>query len=173
MFNKFLDRLSLEKLGSRKLTQRSHNSCAPNTKLAYNPALVAKLEEENRQLLSVYWTTLTAAQNRQLELTKRLLVEFKDLLVDHLLRENTSLYVYLRHSARMPSSRKAVKSVKSEMDEISRNVMRFLDKAIHEDINFEGDFVMRFEEIGSALTERIEKEEAFVYPNYRPSNDQV
>lgn len=170
MFNKFLDRLSIDKLGrnGHSASQSTPERCAPNTKLAYNPTLVAKLEAENRQLLSAYWKTLAAAQNHQLELTKQLMVVFKDLLVDHLLRENTSLYVYLRHSAKRPSSRNAIKSVKSEMDQISRNVMHFLDKAIHEDINFDGDFIKRFEDIGAALTERIEKEEAFVYPNYRP-----
>lgn len=170
MFDKFLERLSFEKSGNRKQPNNSNSQqCAPNTKLAYNPSLVAKLEQENRQLLAVHWKILAAVQNRKPDLAKQLLIEFKDLLVDHLLTENTSLYVYLRHSARMPSSRNAVKSVKSEMDEISRSVMHFLDTAIHEDIDLNGNFIERFKEIGEALTERIEKEEAFVYPNYQPS----
>jgi len=121
MFNKLRERLSFDMSFRNDSSSDQFSHCAPNTKLAYDPSLVATLV-------------------------------------------NISLYVYLRHSASMPSSVNAVKLIKSEMDKISRNVMRSLDREIDNDITLGDDFIVRFEKIGVALTERINKEEAFVYP---------
>ena len=142
---------------------------APNTKIAYKPKLVPKLIEEHRALTDLYWQILTAAQNNEPDLTRSLLVKFKDLFVDHLLKENTSIYLYLSHSAKEQRSRQAVKSVKAEMDEIGRQVMRFIDNSTCQGAKFDSQFVQEFQRIGEALTRRIEMEEEYVYPSYRPS----
>ncbi|RBP52858.1 hemerythrin domain-containing protein [Arenicella xantha] len=173
MLEKLIERLSPDKATpvSREVVNTplsqipSTTQFAPNTKIAYKPKLVPLLEQQHRDLMAVYWKTLTAAQNHKNELTRQYLIEFKDLLVGHLLQENTSLYIYLRNSARKPSQKEAVTAIKTEMDKLARGIKQFLDKSIKK-TDYDADFVERLKLVGDALLERIEKEEAYVYPNY-------
>ncbi|GGZ96962.1 hypothetical protein GCM10008090_01510 [Arenicella chitinivorans] len=171
MFDKLLDRLAPEKIkGAAPTTaDKSQENFAPNTRIAYKSTLVPTLEQEHKELMAVYWKALAAAQNHKTELTRKLLLKFKEQFVDHLLKENTSLYIYLRKTAKKPSAKQAVTSVKSEMDKIARSIMRFLEEATKADAVYDVVFVDRLTQMGEALTQRIEKEEAYVYPNYRPS----
>lgn len=170
MLDKLLERFSQDKPTpvSSEFSSTAAVKFAPNTKIAYTPNLVPMLENQQKELLAVYWKTLTAAQNHKDELTRQYLIEFKDMLVEHLLKENTSLYIYLRNSARKPSAQEAVKAIKLEMDKLARTVRQFLDKSIKQ-AAYDADFVERLKLVGDALRERIEKEAAYVYPNYQPN----
>ena len=171
MFDKILDRLSPDKNKSveKEVIASGSQRFAPNTKIAYKPDLVSTLQKEHSELQSLFWKTLTAAQNHKDELTRKLLIQFKDLFVDHVLKENTSLYLYLRHTASKPSSAEAMKNIKSDMDRLGRKIKQFLDESIHEDSSLDDEFIVRFKLVGAALDERIEMEEEFVYPHYRPN----
>lgn len=171
MLDKLLDRLAPEKIKGAvpKTANETQESFAPNTRIAYKSTLVPTLEQEHKELMGVYWKALAAAQNHKKELTRKLLLKFKEQFVDHLLKENTSLYIYLRKSAKKPSAEEAVTSVKSEMDKIGRSIMRFLEESTKEDAVYDVVFVDKLTQMGEALSKRIEKEEAYVYPNYQPN----
>lgn len=171
MLDKLLDRLAPEKTKGAvpKTVNETQESFAPNTRIAYKSTLVPTLEQEHKELMAIYWKALAAAQNHKTELTRKLLLKFKEQFVDHLLKENTSLYIYLRKSAKKPSTKQAVTSVKSEMDKIGRSIMRFLEESVKEDAVYDVVFVDKLTQMGDALSQRIEKEEAYVYPNYRPN----
>lgn len=170
MLEKLLERFSQDKPTSatNEFLGASPAKFAPNTKIAYTPHLVPMLENQQRDLLAIYWKALTAAQNHKDELTRKYLIEFKDMLVEHLLKENTSLYIYLRNSVRKPSAQEAVKAIKVEMDKLARKIKQFLDKSIKQE-TFDADFIEGLKLVGDALRERIEKEAAYVYPNYQPN----
>ena len=55
------------------------------------------------------------------------------------------------------------------MDKIGRSIMRFLEESVKEDAVYDVVFVDKLTQMGDALSQRIEKEEAYVYPNYRPN----
>ena len=171
MLDKLLDRLAPEKMKGAvpKTVNETQESFAPNTRIAYKSTLVPTLEQEHKELMAIYWKALAAAQNHKTELTRKLLLKFKEQFVDHLLKENTSLYICLRKSAKKPSTKQAVTSVKSEMDKIGRSIMRFLEESVKEDAVYDVVFVDKLTQMGDALSQRIEKEEAYVYPNYRPN----
>jgi len=170
MFEKLLGREPNTATTTKKNGPNNTQRYAPKTKIAYKPNLVSNLQKENQELVSLYMDAMTAAQNRKSELVKELLTEFKDSFVDHLLKENTSLYIYLRQSAKRSSSQDAIKSVKGEMDQIGRKVRKFLDHSIDEQTIIDAKFVLDMQDIGAVLMKRIEQEETFVYPHYRPSS---
>ncbi len=171
MFEKLLGRQpSAEQKREQDASLANSKGYAPNTKIAYKANLVPVLEKEHQVLVSLYMDAMTAAQNRKSNLAKTLLAKFKDAFVDHVLKENTSMYIYLRHSAKHKSSHDAIKSVKGEMDQIGRQVKQFLDHSIDEETVVDAKFVLDMQEIGEILMQRIEQEETFVYPHYRPTN---
>jgi hemerythrin len=171
MFDKILDKLSSDKTKrvEKEVIASATQRYAPNTKIAYKPELVSTLQKEHTQLQSLFWKTLTSAHNHKDDVTRRLLTRFKDLFVDHVLKESTSLYLYLRHTAEEPNSEHTLKTIKADMDVIGRKIKRFLDESINEDSSLDEHFIAEFKRIGIALNERIEMEEEFVYPRYQPN----
>lgn len=170
MFEKLLGRVPSTKTSMQQnASSPKFKGYAPNTKIAYKPDLVPILENEHRELVSLYMDAMTAAQNRKAKRAKALLTDFKDVFIDHVLKENTSMYIYLRHSARRQSSQDAIQSVKGDMDQIARRVKQFLDHSIDEKTVVDAKFVLDMQDVGKVLMKRIEQEEAFVYPHYRPN----
>jgi len=172
----------LEKLFSRDGIERKEDTSsigndpsqfAPNTKIAYKPTLIPTLEKENKELLSVFDLASKAAHARIGKRSKKLLNQFKSMFIDHVLREKTSLYIYLQHSARDEGSKKAIRSIKFEMEKIGREIMQFLDYATKEGTFIDDEFLDRMGEISEILHKRIMHEEGYVYPNYRNTGKAV
>lgn len=166
MFEKFFGREEAERKERENSTHADSPKFAPNTKIAYKPHLIPTLQKEHQQLLDVYERASVAAHARIPKRSKKLLEQFKDLFVDHVLRENTSLYIYLQHSAQGTTSQKAIRSVKSEMEQIGREVMQFLDYGTKESTEIDDEFLQRMDKISEILHRRIKQEEGYVYPNY-------
>jgi hypothetical protein len=139
---------------------------APNTKISYKPELISNLQKEHRDLLDVYDQASKAAHAKVPKQAKKLLIQFKDIFVHHVLLENTSLYIYLQRSAQNEKSEKSMRAIKSEMEKISRDVMQFLNYAIKESTPIDADFLQKIDEISEVLHHRINQEEGDIYPDY-------
>lgn len=166
MFEKVFSREEAISNEGEHATHFDSSKFAPNTKIAYKPTLIPTLQKENQELLSLYGQASKAAHARNTKLTKKLLAEFKYIFVHHVLHENTSLYIYLQHSAKDLTSKESIRYMKSEMDKIARKVIRFVDYGVKESTSIDYVFLQKMDEILKILRRRIKEEENFVYPNY-------
>ena len=160
-------------LSIKKSTRtRAADAYAPNTKIAFKPELVALLLEEQQTLLSVFEKASMTAYAGLNAKSKVFFTEFKDIFVDHVLRENISVYIYLLHVTDNQKTENKIRKIKSEMDSIAREIMRFLKFCIDESTEFDEDVLVRIDSIGLQLKQRIETTESMVYPNYARASKQ-
>lgn len=143
------------------------HSYAPNTKIPYKENLIPVLLDEHRKLLSLYGETLNAAKAGDASLTKRKLNNFKRLFRGHLLKENVSLYTYLKHAISDQGTAEIISFMKTEMYGVGKEVNSFLSRYTKEDAVIDKNFIRRFEAVGEALVRRIEDEEEHLYPVYQ------
>ena len=140
---------------------------APNTKIAYKPNLINVLQTEHRSLLDLFEKATMTAHAGMQQKSKAFFTEFKDKFVDHVLKENTSLYIFLQHSAKPGAAQKSISSAKHEMDLIAREIMQFLDYCIDDSTEFGSEFLERLNVVDKKLKKRIIDEESLIYPNYK------
>lgn len=141
---------------------------APNTKISYDKKLIKGLESEHQQLLTLFGKVVEQVQAEKEPEAKKTLAKFKTLLMSHLLKENTSLYVYLKHTADSEADLSLITDMKHEMDVVGRNVVRFLNTNIDASTRLDHVFLEQFQAVGVQLVKRIEREESQLYPTYAP-----
>jgi len=158
---------------SNKHSKKQHDDVvgselyAPNTRIRYDNNLIHNLTNEHRLLLDLYRKIEAAYSHRHMRLLPELLIEFKDLLIGHLLKENVNLYVYLKYSLQDdPTNLELMKHMQEEMGEIGRVIFRFLKEATAENAIYDDQFKKEFDGIGNALVRRIKNEEIMLYPIY-------
>jgi len=139
---------------------------APNTKIAYNSTLIPALQRKNVELLDLYDKAYRAAHLKDAKQTKKLLSKFKYTFVNHVLHENTSLYLYLQRSAKDSTSKDSIEFMKFEMDKIARQIVKFTRYGIKTSTSIDDEFLQRMSSASKILRSRIKEEENFVYPNY-------
>lgn len=144
---------------------------APGTAIHHDPGLVESLRSEHTLLLEIFRAIDAAAGMGDLAEVEQRLRQFGTVLTGHLLKENVRLYVYLEHLLTEDGAKhRLVHEFRHEMDRIGRTVVAFLDKyksiasepALH--ASFSRDLLM----VGEALSARIRREEANLYPMYQP-----
>lgn len=151
----------------KKPTKNPITKFAPNTKIRHDVNLIHTLTSEHRMLLAIYRRIEATYNKKQYSALPSLLLEFKDLLTGHLLKENVSLYVYLKYSLiDDPSNFELMQSMQNEMSTIGRIVFRFLKMATSENVQYDENFKREFDSIGLALVRRIQNEESMLYPIY-------
>jgi hypothetical protein len=92
-------------------------------------------------------------------------------LTGQLLRENISLYAYLKYNlSDDPINLELMQSMQREMGEIGRVVFRFLKPASVESTQHGAEFKKDFDDIGAAFVSRIQSEENVLYPIYGEPN---
>jgi len=139
---------------------------APNTSIKFDHDLIEVLEAEHQALLKLFGNVLNFVKVGRQEQARRSLIKFRDLLVGHILKENTSLYIYLKHAVEDDATTEIVTTMKTEMDDIGRVVVKFLNDHIKNPANLDQEFVEKFEVIGEKLVRRIQNEESHLYPVY-------
>jgi regulator of sigma D len=145
---------------------------APGTAISYDASLVPKLTQDHRQLVDIYKQVQAALARNDLKGVRDRLQQFRGALQEHLLAENVKLYVYLaRNVANDEDSSQLVNDMRREMMGIGRVVMDFLRKYTETPINpaEARQFKTELDGIGSALVQRIQREESALYPLYLPS----
>ncbi len=144
---------------------------APNTSIPYHTTLIEDLKGDHQQLGVIFGELVAAASAGKTKETKAALDEFEGLLYDHLLKEKTSFYIYLRGIfSEDEGTLELVNYFSREMDAIQREVMKFLRKYKASDLSADKIREMNTEldDLGKALTDRIKREESQLYPLYMP-----
>lgn len=147
-------------------------AAAPGTQIRHDPALISALMQDHVALLDIHSTIAAALDGGRLDVVQRRLEEFRIALMDHLLKENVRLYVYLEHFLRPDAvSHQLMREFRHEMDVIGRAVVDFLDKykELGRHSELAGAFRKDLAAIGQALVSRIRREEDILYPMYLPA----
>lgn len=167
MFEKFV---SSSELGTKpNKGSKSKGNYAPNTKIAYKPNLIPSLVNENKVLIELFDKAQRSAKTRLGWRLRKQLNQFKDHFVDHLLRQNISVYIYLQHVS-SGNTRKTIRLVKGEMDQIGREIMAFVDYAISGP-SLDEKFLSKMDRARELLLRRIDQEEDFIYPSYQATGN--
>jgi hypothetical protein len=143
---------------------------APGTRIAYDPRLVARLTGEHRMLRDGLGRVRELAIAHRLDQLGCEIRRYHRALARHLLAENVLLYTYLAHCLKgAPAPAGIVRGMHDEMACIGRAAAAFFER--HARTGVDADridaFLLEFERVAATLIERIEREEASLYPLYR------
>lgn len=144
---------------------------APGTSIHHDVELIASLKSDHQRLLATFQNIAAASMAGNLPVVQNLLGQFQTMLMDHLLKENVRLYVYLEHLLKDDLvSHEMMHGFRHEMDAIGRVVVGFLSqyKDIGSRPELAGTFTTDLKGIGEALVARIKREEDILYPMYSP-----
>jgi hypothetical protein len=142
---------------------------APETTIAYKPALVEELQSEHRELLHLYKSLIAAHQRADFDAAVVCLKRFTYALRAHLLKENLHLYVYLKHALREdPESSALMGSMRLEMGKIGRVLNDFVTRYTSSpwDTDVREALGGELYKIAEVLQIRIQQEEEVLYPMY-------
>jgi hemerythrin-like domain-containing protein len=144
--------------------------------IAYYPNLIEDLEREHRELLSALSSMSKSVQIRNLKRFKEYLAVFKNLLVEHLLKEAVKLYIYLRQTLKAhPAESALVSRYKKEMDGLGVEVLRFIDHYLPKSATEIDVAALKAElvDVANLLKDRLSREETELYPLYLPAAERV
>ena len=142
---------------------------APGTRIGYDPLLIQHLKTDQQRMLQLFTQTqllLTACDYAGVQ---RKLGELRIVLQDHLMTANVKFYVYLsRHLAQDAVKSSIINDCRREMLVNSRQIMDFLRtySAVRLDDSFAEQFQIELLVTGAALVQRIEREQATLFPLY-------
>jgi len=142
---------------------------APGTRIHYHPELVQQLTDEHQALLQTFGAIRTATVQGNLAGATECLERFRVQLQSHLLTENVRLYIYLEHQlAQDASSYALIHEFRQEMDAIGKVLATFLHKyqRLAQQPELSAPFLKELTGMGKVLVERIQREEATLYPLY-------
>lgn len=144
---------------------------APGTGIRFSPGLTDEFIQEHKRFFTLHSTILSAHERGDLAAIPPLLSEFEAILTGHFLTERVRLYAYM--DAYFSTDRKThemLREYRTEMDRIGDSVMVLIRKYrnIDSDVSLRQEFGDDFQELGKVLTERMQREEAILYPLYMP-----
>jgi hypothetical protein len=141
------------------------------SRINYSATLVPDLKTDHQDLLKIYGEVGTLLQNGRYAAIQEGLRAFKSRLDVHLLNENLRFYCYLEQRlADAPNELQIIKEFRQDMNGIARVVVGFLRKYQAAGVHAQNkdDFLSDYRQIGTALAERIEREERGLYALYVP-----
>lgn len=141
-------------------------------KIAYYPNLINEFKEEHAQLFSLYSEIVQDYEQGRTENIADTLREFKRTLVDHLMRENILLYVFLKYLYVDNNEHKQFAyKMQKEMTSIGNSVFDFIQRAAEDSYEYNSEFKRELDAIGTIFVERVELEETSLYNLYvHPDN---
>jgi hypothetical protein len=145
------------------------DGAAPETSIAFKPALVDELRCEHRELVHLYKSLVATHQRGDFDAAVSNLKRFTYALRAHLLKENLHLYVYLKHALKDdPESSALMASMRVEMGKIGRVLNDFVTRYTSSpwDLEMRQDLGGELNKIAEVLMVRIEQEEDVLYPMY-------
>jgi regulator of sigma D len=138
----------------------------------FDPVLIPSLVRDHVALLALIRRSATAAAMNDAQAARKALLKFHSLLADHLMVENTRLYLYIRAAPHVRGSDMAQMSrtLQVEMNQIARTVTLFVDKYTASDRTILGPaFMVDQDCIRQTLAARFTREESTLYPLYMPA----
>ena len=143
---------------------------APGTRIGYDPLLISRLKADHQRMLDLFAHAQALLSSRDYDGVKRKLGELRIILQDHLMTTSVKFYVYItRQLAPDPAKSALIHAHRRDMLENSRLILDFLRTytAVRLDDSFADVFQTEFLAIGAALVQRMEREEATLFPLYR------
>lgn len=159
-------------VGAKEIkSTRSLKAAVPSGGIAYDAGLVDKLKDDHKDLIRIFSAMQAAVREVRFGDIPHLLSQFKHDLQLHLAAENVRFYVYVQqHVAQGTETAEFIARVRREMNDIARDVMKFIDANMAEPPT--NATVVKFgaelEQIGAVLVRRVEKEESQLYSLYQP-----
>ena len=148
------------------------HSLAPGTRIGYDPLLIKRLRADHQRMLELFTQTQSLLTTHDYDGVKRKLGELRITLQDHLVTASVKFYVYVsRQLADDPAKTAIINEYRREMLINSRQLMDFLRtySSARLDDTFAGTFQIELLVIGSALVQRIEREQSTLFPLYQAS----
>lgn len=139
--------------------------------IAYDPQLVPALKRDHADLVKLYGAIGEQAQRGDFQQIPQMLNAFKVHLEGHLIAENVRFYNYVENAMQADTESTAlVRSFRREMNAIARGVVDFVKKYQLStfDQNARQEFMADYQTVYGLLAQRIEREEASLYPLYTP-----
>lgn len=152
-----------------KEPKEQHNAqYVPGTKIPYRADLVDELVTEHDTLLLAIKQIAQAHARMDHKVIYRLLNKLKSDLNSHMIKDNTYLYLYLKHIAQDDASRsEKVAELHQKMTEIGRFASRFVRKWTEgKNVAYDHLFLEELNAVEKVLRKRIEKEESVIHPFY-------
>lgn len=143
---------------------------APGTLIGYDPLLINRLRADHQRMLGLFTQTQELLTTHDYDGVKRKLGELRVVLQDHLMTASVKFYVYVsRHLADDPAKTAIINEYRREMLSNSRQLMDFLRtySVARLDDSFADTFQIELLVIGSALVQRIEREQSTLFPLYQ------
>jgi hypothetical protein len=142
---------------------------APSVGITYNPNLIAKLKGDHEELFTIYTRLHEAGIGSRFAKISDDLIALRRAFNGHILLENVRFYVYLEKLLKEhPEERSYVHSLRKDMNGIASAVSGFCDKWITTPVTSatQSAFNVDLQDIGGALTSRVELEETTLYTLY-------
>lgn len=145
---------------------------APGTRIGYDPLLLKRLKADHQRMLEIFTQTQSLLTTHDYQGVQRKLGELRIILQDHLMTANVKFYIYVSRQLAADAAKTAIiNEYRREMLANSRQIMDFLRtySAVRLDDTFADSFQIELLVIGSALVQRIEREQSTLFPLYRAS----
>jgi regulator of sigma D len=145
---------------------------APGTRIGYDPLLIRRLTSDHQKMLELFSQTQALLTTHDYDGVKRKLGELRITLQDHLMTASVKFYVYVARNLATDLAKTAlINEYRREMLANSRQIMDFLRtySAVRLDDSFADAFQIELLVIGSALVQRIEREQSTLFPMYQSS----
>lgn len=146
---------------------------APDSTIPYHPDLIDRLKDQHVTVLKTFETVKGSAVVADFEAATKSLQALRRVLTSHLLEENIKLYTYLRKClANDWNNKRLILRMKSEMDDIGSQVMKFLDDYERMGITSatKKQFLEDLNDTGNLLRQRVDNEESVLFTMYMPPN---
>jgi len=134
---------------------------------SHQKKLISELKEDHQDLINLYVEIGNTFQNKKYKKTADLLKKFEEMYKLHILLEDNKFYPYMENKFKNnPEVLELIRDKKEEMNNISKVLTKFLKKYQKEHNLLNGSFLADYEQIKSALLERVKFEESKMYPLY-------
>jgi len=138
----------------------------------FDPVLIPSLVSDHIALLALLKRAATAAALDDAASARRALLKFHSLLGDHLLVENTRLYLYIRSApqARASGQAQLSRAFQIEMNQIAKSATLLVDHYTTQDRSLLGPaFMVDVDSLRQTLAARFTREESTLHPLYAPA----
>lgn len=138
--------------------------------IAYDAALVPSLKRDHGDLVRLFTEIGNQAADRRYGGVPAMLTTFKTHFEGHLIAENVRFYNYVENLMQDdPENLLLIRSFRREMNNIARGVVDFVKKyqINYFDQRTHEAFLEDYRAVGALLAQRIEREEASLYPLYQ------
>lgn len=162
---------SLNKNPSDSLTTLLNNTEKDAGHINYSANLIPDLKQDHADLLEMYISIHDLVAKHHYQDAVERLTTFKEHFNRHLMQENVKFYAYFDyHFTEQCIEHQTIKSYRKEMNQIAFAVVKFLKKwTISETLDQQtsSDFFLEYQDIASALAQRIADEERELYVLYQ------